>query len=1301
MKVAQASAAPRKGKKAKKKAAFWQNEEFELKTDSAQSLSPITALNGGVPHELKPVSVVGEKPAIEGSILKSDFANTKAVSKNNNKKAKRKAASRQQRGVVQSKLPYSIEAVPPVQKPVINVEIGPAPGGGTELKYVHVASGEVLFVWNPVAKQLEPVGDIVNRPAASSEVEHKPIGQKLDSTQSGGVIQTLESTQNGEVVQKLEFTQDGVVIQMLESTYNGGAVQTLGSTQSEGVVQNESGGVVQNLESTQSEGVVQNESGGVVQNLESTQSGVVIQKQQSVSTVEQELAVEGSILKPDFVQPPEVVSRKSGKVDKKAASSEGVPDTAHRNTALSAGELNVVEGEPAVEGCMLKPDLEVVLGEKAASRQQSDGVVEKTESTQIKLSSNTALNAKVPCVHDPDATESEVGLKPDIEQEPASRRSEVVVQKTHSERRGGSVCVVEEEPPVEGVVLKHDVVQTEVKKSVPQPEELFAESGGATLEPRSRKRRAKAFTKEEESVKNGGVVQEKNTVSRQLMFDRQLDVEKLYQKLDSAQSRKESKSEAKQKPTSKRSQEVVRNPHSAQSGVALKSGGMVKQEPVAMRSEGHMKPDSVSMQDEPFGRSVGAVHQPTRKRKAKKKSAPRKPDDSRDIKQEENPVSKQVSSDRQLEAERLYRQLDAARIGGAVQKPDSAQSGVEMKSDAEYKPAPRQSGAGIQNPEPARSGGTEKLNSKAESEQEPSRQSQEVVQKPDSAQSGVTLKSVGVAKRSEESIKSDFQVPVSQLDEPFRGSGGAIHQPTSRKRRPKQKSASRSTVSMQEDSASRQHSLDEQNPASKVSRVVASAERHSRSRQRGQDAAPRQCEEVKQKQVFRQQQELKRDAFTLYEWTKQRNFRQGQQRSAVSQREGAKKKQESGQQESAVSQHEGAKQKQGQQESAVSQHEGAKQKQGQQESAVSQREGAKQKWGQQESAFSQREGAKQKRGQQESTVSQREGAKQKQRKQGQQESAVSQHEAANGQRESLGKGTKQKPVVFERSIEQTIEQTTASQPVGWTLISKRRGVFEQKYAFSQQVEIKPESKKDRDKPSSEQNRRFALIQSGEKEQINSDWSQHAPGQSQCAKTKCASRHHQELEEEPTSRSSRHRQHGEAEQIPASKHSERVAGKSASGQSQRLEQNHDFSAISSQNQSPSRQSEMIAKFEQKPSSRRSGSGTKEPAFSQGQGLQQNPTSRRSEGAARSSPSSKSQDFEHKPRNRQSEEVKKKAASRQTGGTRQSHLRHDESFKQRESGWTNINPTSRQSDQRTGSKVWTYKQPASKQDCGRGQ
>ena len=298
------------------------------------------------------------------------------------------------------------------------------------------------------------------------------------------------------------------------------------------------------------------------------------------------------------------------------------------------------------------------------------------------------------------------------------------------------------------------------------------------------------------------------------------------------------------------------------------------------------------------------------------------------------------------------------------------------------------------------------------------------------------------------------------------------------------------------------------------------------SRQRGQDAAPRQCEEVKQKQVFRQQQEFKQDAFTLDEWTKQRNFREGRQRSAVSQRE--------------------------------------------------------------------------------------------------------------GQRESLGKGTKQKPVVFERSqvlehnIEQTIEQTTASQPVGWILTSKRRGVFEQKCASSQQVEIKPES---------EQNRRFELIRSGEKEQ-NSNWSQHAPGQSQGAKTKCASMHHQELEEEPTPRSSRqfaHRQHGEAELIAPSKHRERVAGKSATSLSQRLEQNH-FSgglAISSQNQSPSRQSEMIAKFEQKPSSRRS--GTKEPAFSQDQGLEQNTTFRRSEGAARSSPSSKSQDFEHKPRNRQSEEV----------------------------------------------------------------
>ena len=143
-----------------------------------------------MPHEPKPVGVVGEKPAIEGSILKSDFADTTK----NNKKAKRKAASRQKREVAQNKLPYSIalsEVVPPVQKPVINVEIGPAPGGGTELKYVHVASGEVLFVWNPVAKRLEPVGDIVNRPAASSEVEQKPIGQKLDSTQSGGVIQRL------------------------------------------------------------------------------------------------------------------------------------------------------------------------------------------------------------------------------------------------------------------------------------------------------------------------------------------------------------------------------------------------------------------------------------------------------------------------------------------------------------------------------------------------------------------------------------------------------------------------------------------------------------------------------------------------------------------------------------------------------------------------------------------------------------------------------------------------------------------------------------------------------------------------------------------------------------------------------------------------------------------------------------------------------------------------------------------------------------------------------------------------------
>ena len=106
MKVAHAAAAPRK---AKKKAAFQAESRVELKTDSAQSLSPITALNGGVPHEPKLVGVVdGEKPAIEGSILKSDFADTKAVSKNN-KKAKRKAASRQQReGVVQSKLPYSI-----------------------------------------------------------------------------------------------------------------------------------------------------------------------------------------------------------------------------------------------------------------------------------------------------------------------------------------------------------------------------------------------------------------------------------------------------------------------------------------------------------------------------------------------------------------------------------------------------------------------------------------------------------------------------------------------------------------------------------------------------------------------------------------------------------------------------------------------------------------------------------------------------------------------------------------------------------------------------------------------------------------------------------------------------------------------------------------------------------------------------------------------------------------------------------------------------------------------------------------
>ena len=382
---------------------------------------------------------------------------------------------------------------------------------------------------------------------------------------------------------------------------------------------------------------------------------------------------------------------------------------------------------------------------------------------------------------------------------------------------------VEQAPPVEGVILKH-VVQTEVKlKSVPQQEELFAES--ATHEPTSRKQRTKAFTKEEESVKNGGVRQDKNTVSN--MFVGQLDVEKLYRKLD---CRKESKTGAKQKPTSKRIQEVVREPCSALSGVALKSGGMVIQEPVAMSSEGHMKP--VSMQDKPFGRSVGAVHHPTRKRKAKEKSAPcRKADDSGDIRREENPVSMQVSSDRQLEVEGLYGQLDAAQSGGAVQKPDSAQSGVKMKSDAEHKPAPRQSGASIQNPEPARSGGTEKLSLtlklKAESKQEPSRQSQEVVQKPDSAQSGVTLKSVGVAKRREESIKSDFQVTVSQLDEPFRGSGGAIHQPTSRKRRHKRKSASRNAVSMQEDSASRQHSLVEQNPASKVSRGVACAERHS------------------------------------------------------------------------------------------------------------------------------------------------------------------------------------------------------------------------------------------------------------------------------------------------------------------------------------------------------------------------------------------------------------------------------------------------------------------------------------------